>query len=150
MSFQEKYTWVGLFVSIGVAVAYAVVILGQLGQTPVAQIAYQRPMLVAIGVSVVATIVGTIIMAIVSSIAVEITGQGSHKDIDRADERDKDISRRGELAGYYASSIGLVGALALAMLQQEHFWISNTIYASFVLASIASAAAKLVLYRRGF
>lgn len=150
MPFEEKSTWVNLLVSFAVPVVYAVVIIGRLGAESVSHIAYQRPLLIAIGVSIVATIVGTIITAIVSSIAVEITGEGSHDEVGRTDERDKDIHRRGELAGYYVASAGAVGALVLAMLRQDQFWIANALYLSFVLASIVSGARKLFLYRRGF
>jgi len=52
--------------------------------------------------------------------------------------------------GYYVSSVGVVGAMALTMLEYEYFWIANALYVSFVLASLVSATVKLVAYRRGF
>lgn len=154
MPFDEKITWVNLAVSFAVPAYYASVIVGQLGTTPLAQIAYQRPLIIAIIVAIVLNIVGSILTGIGTGIAtgvrVELTGEGSMDEIGRSDERDKDISRRGELVGYWVSSVGVVGALALAMLRQDQFLIANAIYAGFVAASIASGIAKLVLYRRGF
>lgn len=154
MPFEEKVTWVNLVVSLAVPAYYAKAILGQLGTTPVAQIAYQRPLVTAIIVSIVLTIAGSIAAAIAGGIATgvrkELTGEGSMDEVGRTDERDKDINRRGELVGYYFSSVGAVAALGLAMYRQDPFWIANSLYVGFVLASIASGITKLVLYRRGF
>ena len=71
-------------------------------------------------------------------------------DINRTDERDKTINRRGELIGYYVSSAGVVVVMGLTMLEYEYFWIANALYASFVLGSLVSSAVKLAAYRRGF
>ena len=150
MAFEEKLTWVNAIVTVIVAGAYFAIVGARLGDTTVDRIAYQIPMIVAIVASVVLTIVGTIAAAIGSAVTAEITGEGSIDEVDRSDERDKDINRRGELAGYYASSIGLIAALALAMTRQDAFWIANAIYMSFVIATVVSSVTKLVLYRRGF
>ncbi|MBU1078875.1 MAG: hypothetical protein KKB59_00160, partial [Spirochaetes bacterium] len=71
-------------------------------------------------------------------------------DIDRRDERDDHINRRGELVGYYVSSAGALGALALAMLRYDQFWIANALYLAFAVGGIVSSVAKLIAYRRGF
>jgi preprotein translocase subunit SecG len=116
----------------------------------VGQIAYQVPMLVAIAAMVVLTIVGTILMGVGTGIGIEMSGKGTSEDIGRTDERDREISRRGVLAGYVAASVGAVGALAITMLRVDHFWIANTLYLSFVASSLVSGITKLVAYRRGF
>jgi hypothetical protein len=158
MSFEEKFTWVSAVVSTGVAAVYFAIVLPQARTVAVAEIAYQTPLLIAIAALVVLTIVGAIVTAIVtaigSAISAEVTGQGtvadSVGDVGRTDERDKDISRRGELIGYYVSSSGVVGVMALAMLRYDQFWIANALYLSFVLGAIVAAVAKVVAYRRGF
>lgn len=154
MPFEERVTWVNLLVSFAVPAYYASTVMGQLGDTPVADIAYQRPLITAIIVSIVLTIVGSIVAAVGDGIAKgirkEVTGEDRMDEVGRSDERDKDINRRGELIGYYASSVGALAALALAMMRQDQFWIANSLYAGFVLASIVSGIAKIVLYRRGF
>jgi hypothetical protein len=150
MPFEEKFTWVSAVVSTGVAAVYFAIVLGQVGSVPVAEIAYQWPLLIAIGSLIVLTIVGAIVVAIGTAISAEITGSGSVDDIGRNDERDADINRRGELVGYYASSAGALGVLALAMLRYDPFWIANALYLSFVVGALVSSAAKLVAYRRGF
>lgn len=158
MTFEEKFTWVSAVVSTGVAAVYFAFVLGEVRTVPVAEIAYQRPLLIAIGALVVLSIIGAILTAIVTAIGAavtaEITGEGSIEDsvgdIGRSDERDKDIHRRGELIGYYVSSAGVVGVMALAMLRYDQFWIANALYLSFVIGALVAAVAKLVAYRRGF
>ena len=79
-----------------------------------------------------------------------IQGRKPEDEIDRKDERDKTISRRGDLIGYYVASAGMVGVLILTMLEADYFWIANALYLSFVVAMAVSSAVKLVAYHRGF
>jgi|PlaIllAssembly_1097288.scaffolds.fasta_scaffold494065_1 hypothetical protein len=150
MSFEEKLTWVNLFVTLGVATTYFVVVLTPLGEVPAAEIAYQRPLLIAVGASIVLTIAGAILAAIGTAISSELSGQGTVEDIDRKDERDVEFNRRGDLLGYYVASVGALGVMALTMLESEYFWIANTLYLSFVAAALVSGVVKLVLYHRGY
>jgi hypothetical protein len=150
MPFKEKFTWVSLLVFLAVPGVYFAVVLGQVAGAPVAEIAYQVPMLVAIGVSILLTIAGTILMGIGTGIAIELSGNGSTEDIGRDDERDQDIAVRGQVAGSYAAAAGALGALVLAMLRFDQFWIANAIYLSFVASTVTAAIVKLVAYRRGF
>jgi len=149
MTFREKMAWVSALVSVVVGAVYFSVVAGRSDGGPVSEIAYQWPMIIA----VIATIVRSILVhryGHATAIRVEITGEGSTKDIDREDERDVGIDRRGELIGYYVSSVGVLAALVLAMLRQDQFWIANALYLFLLIGSVVSAAAKIVLYRRGF
>ena len=150
MPFEEKFTWVSAVVSTGVAAVYFAIVFDQMRTVPVEQIAYQRPLIIAIGALVALTVLGSILIAIGSAISARIKGNGSADDINRKDERDTDINRRGELIGYYVSSGGALGALALAMLRCDQFWIANALYFSFVVGALVSSVAKLIAYRRGF
>jgi hypothetical protein len=150
MPFDEKFTWVSLVVSAVVSGVYFTMVISQVGSVQVGQIAYQVPMLVAIAAMVVLTITGTILMGVGTGIGIELSGKGTPEDIGRTDDRDREISRRGILAGYVAASVGAVGALAITMLKVDHFWIANTLYLSFVASSLVSGITKLVAYRRGF
>jgi len=150
MPFAEKVNWVNVGVTVVVATLYFVVVLGQLGQHAAAEIAYQVPLLTAVGAAIVLTIVSTILVAIGASISSVIEGGDPAKDLDRKDERDKDIERRGEVVGYYVASAGVVGVLAITMLNYDHFWIANGLYASFAVASIVSSVVKIRAYHRGF
>lgn len=150
MSFEEKLTWVNTTVTIVVTAVYAWTVAGRMAGTPVAEVAYQVPMIVAVGAIIVMTIVGTILMSIGAAISDEITGGGALKEIDRRDERDENINRRGELIGYYILSAGALGVLALAMLRFDPFWIANALFLSLMLGGTAASVAKLVVYRRGY
>lgn len=154
MTFEEKTTWVAAVVMAGVSAVYYWIVMGQLGEVPAAQIAYQAPLVIAVVATVVLTIIGSIVTAIGSAIgtaiSVEVTGVGSVDDIGRTDERDKSIGRRGELVGYYVSSVGMVVVLGMAMLEYDYFWIANVLYGSFLLGSLVSSAVKIAAYRRGF
>jgi hypothetical protein len=149
MPFEERMTWVNLVVTLVVPVWYVVTMAGRLGDTSAADIAYQKPMLIAFGVYIGLSIVCAIAVSIASAISAEVRGRGT-ADIDRKDERDKDIGRRGDVVGFYVASAGAVGVIALTMLEYDYFWIANALYLSFVVATLVASVVKLVLYRRGF
>ena len=150
MPFEEKMTWVSVVVGFLVPVTYFAVVLPQLSDTAAAEIAYQPPLVISVVASIVLMIAGAIAMAVATAIGAEITGTGSVDDIDRTDERDVQISRRGDVVGYYVASVGAVAALILTMLEYDYFWIANTLYLSFAVASVVAGIVKLRAYRRGF
>jgi hypothetical protein len=150
MPFEEKITSVNAVVTVIVPIAYFAVMLGRLGDTSAADIAYQKPLLIAIGASIVLTIIGAILAGIGTGISAELRGRRPEDEIDRKDERDKTISRRGDLIGLYVSSAGMVGVLALTMLEYDYFWIASALYLSFVVGTLVGSVVKLVAYHRGF
>jgi len=154
MSFEERLTWVSGAATVLVIAWYGRFLGGALAQLPVEEIAYQRPLLVALGAMIVLTIVGAIAVAIGSAIAaaigVELGGRGSADDVDRTDERDAVIEARGDRFAYYVVSALMVGALALTMLEWPHFWIAHAMFGAFVAAGLVGIVVKLVAYRRGF
>jgi len=139
MSFEEKGTWIYLVVALVVPAVYFANVLGQVGETPVTEIAYVRPMITAIIVAIVVSIVAHIVVAIASP-----------KDADKKDERDKSINRLGEYVGGIVLAVGAAGVLVLTMAEFEHFWIANALYATFILQGLTSTSVKIVAYRRGF
>jgi hypothetical protein len=150
MPFEEKMTWVSVVVTILVPVWYLVTVLGRLQDTTAAEIAWQRLMLIAFGATVALTIVGAILMSIATSVSAVARGRKPADDIDRKDERDKTIGRRGDVIGYWVASAGMVAVLILTMLEYEYFWIGSALYLSFVVAMVVSSVVKLVAYHRGF
>lgn len=138
MTFEEKSTWVFGVVAVVGYVVYLALVLPQLGD-PIGEVAYQWPM--------AGTILGGIAAGIVGGILV---GMSSPKEAGKADQRDKEIDRFGNRVGQSFVVIGAVGALVLALLSAEHFWIANTLYLGFVLSAVLTVIAKLVAYRRGF
>ncbi|MEV4099412.1 hypothetical protein AB0J42_04060 [Nonomuraea sp. NPDC049649] len=139
MTSEEKRSWIYAVVGAGVAAVYFATVLSQVPGADVTRIAYVRPMLIAIAAGIVLGILAGIAAAVFSP-----------KDAGRTDERDRRINRRGEHAGFYVMSVAAIVPLALAMAEAAHFWIANTLYLAFVLATVASSIVKIVLYRRGF
>lgn len=150
MTFEEKMTWVSAFVTPLVALAYLTTVLSRLADTSAAEVAYQAPLLVAVGVTVLLMIGGAITIAVATTARAEITGVGSVDDIDRRDERDADINRRGDQVGLYVGSAAAVAALALTMLEADYVWIATALYLGFVVASLANDGVRIAAYRRGF
>ena len=150
MPFEEKMTWVNAVVTVIIPVAYFAIMLGRLRDVSAAEITYQWPLLIAIGTSIVLTIVGSILAGIGTGISAELRGRSASDEIDRKDERDKQIRRHGDLIGFYVSSVGMVGVLALTMLEYEYFWIASALYLSFVVGTLVSSVVKIVAYHRGF
>ena len=150
MSFEEKLTWVNTVTTVIVAAVYAWIIGSQIAAGPVTDIAYQKPMIIALGAIVVLTIVGAIATAIGTAVGVKISGEGSVADIDRKDERDVHINRRGDLASYYVVAVFMFAILAMTMLEYPHFWIANAVFVALLASGLTSSAVKLVAYHRGF
>ena len=134
MSYEEKGTWVYLVVSLGVYIAYVIYVLGQ--GVPLPESNWVWPIVISIGIAIVAAIVLRIIVEIVTP-----------SDSYRSDVRDKSISRQGDAAGNALIIAGALGGLILALLAQPHFWIANAIYLGFVLSALVSSIVRIAAYR---
>ncbi len=138
MSYTERNTWLyGVVAIAGYAVYLALVLPRAIGH-PIAEVAYQAPMLATIGGAIVAGILGGIVLG-------AIVPRGAA----RADVRDREIDRAGARAGQAFIVLGAVAALVLALASVEPFWIANVIYLGFVLSAALSSAVRIVAYRRG-
>lgn len=135
MPYGEKHTWAYLTTAVTVPVVYTVYMLTRLAETPAADIAFQRPLIIA----VIASIVMNMFVAPMP-----------RKGIDRRDQRDTDINRRGEHIGFFVLAFAMLGPFALAMTEADHFWIANAMYLVYVLNAVTSSTVKLVLYHRGW
>ena len=110
-----------------------------------------RPLLWTVGATIIASIAGSIIAAILAAIVTAARdGKEAVNEIDRKDERDKQIGRIGELAGFYVLSAGILGAIALTMTGSAHFWIANALYLTLVVSGLVTAVVKVAVFRRGF
>ncbi len=138
-SFEERRTWIFGGVTALSYLGYLSVVLLRAGQMPLREVAYAWPLVGSILLAIAASIVGTILSAI-----------SRPEDADQSDERDASIDARGDRVGYQAFSVLMLGPLALAMAEVDHFWIGNAIYLGFVIAAEAAVFKKIVLYRRGF
>ena len=138
MSFDEKNTWAFGIIAIAGYISYLVILLTD-AATPVTETPYVVPMLSTIGGAIAAGIVSGIVLGIFS---------GAERQ--KRDQRDRQIYRRGEYLGHSFVLAGAIGALLLALLDVDTFWIANVLYLAFVIAAVVSSVAKIVAYRTGF
>ena len=142
MSYIEKNTWLfGGIVVVGYA-TYLLLLFTQAAGRPIEQADYVVPMLGTIGGAIVAGILGAIVLSIVTRADRDNKG--------KPDVRDKEIEHAGERVGNSIVVIGAIGALVLAWLEVDHFWIANEIYLAFVVSGLLGTMTRLALYRRGF
>jgi len=138
-SYEEKGVWTSLVVSLGVSIWYAAVVLGRLQQTSAERLDFGPTLLLAIGVSIGASIIVRILVEILSP-----------SDSYKVDARDKEISRRGSYVMGMVVAIGMIGPLLLAIISADAFWIANAMFAIYIVGSVAGNIVQLIAYRRGF
>jgi hypothetical protein len=143
MTMGERVTWAYGVLATVTAIAYFAIVVPRIADTPVGEIAWQLPMLVAIGVTIVGTILATIISAIVAAIVTRDVEQAS-------DLRDTQISHRGDRANLAITGAGIAFVLALAMLGAAPFFIGNALFAIGAIGAIASSITKIRAYRVAF
>jgi len=78
------------------------------------------------------------------------TSLGTPRSEYKADARDKEIARIGDLTGQSFLVIGALVGMGLAMLDADSFWVANVIYLGFVLSAVLGSATKIAGYRGGF
>ena len=142
MSYEERGQWVYLIAIVLTYGAYVAIVLGQVAQTPLAEVDYVPTMLWAIGIGIALSIVGRIVVEIAAQIA---SPSESHE----ADVRDRDIGRFGEYFAGTVLGIGMVVPFALTLAEFDYFWIGNAMYLAFALSALIGTTVKLVAYRRG-
>jgi drug/metabolite transporter (DMT)-like permease len=136
MSYEEKVTWSFFGVTVIAFVGYMLWLLPKFFGPNVTQISYVTPMLIAIGLAIIA--------AIIANISISIT-QGT-----RRDERDREIERYGQVHSQFITEIGALVALGMAMARLEHFWIAHTLYVVCVGNAVLGCILKIMCYRQGF
>ena len=138
-SFQEKSLWlvfVGLIVSFGLYAMVGVVPLLPLTETR--NVMPQQVVLfaLAVGVLVIAQVVGHVVIAIVDR-------------QEETDERDRLISMLGVRNGSYVLATGVFTALCVAVATEGNFLFTHVLLAFWVLAQLVETGTQLFLYRRG-
>jgi hypothetical protein len=138
MTFQERSLWAYGFAALAAPVAYFVWLAGKIADADaVADIAYVRVLLWAIGGGILLNMIGTVFV------------RGAGKGADLKDQRDREIDRRGNAINFVVFSILVVIPFALAMRDADSFWIANAIYLAYVASALLGVAIKAVLYRKG-
>lgn len=138
MSYEEKVTWMAGALALVAYGVYLTLVLGAATATPLTEVPILWPML--------GTIAGSVVAATVLS---TVLGIGHPRSERRRDQRDREITRFGDLTGNAFVVIGALGALLLALFEVEQFWIANLVYLCFFLSAVLSSIAKIVAYRRG-
>ena len=149
MTMEERTVWVYLVMVIITSTTYFAVIASRLLDTPAAQVSWVTPMLWALGISIIGTILGTIVVTIGATIGQGVRGKPTAID-HGSDERDRDIKRYGSRKTQGIISVGLGGALVLAMIDADTFWIGNFLFLIGTLGAIVETTVKIRAYRRGF
>ena len=141
MSFKERSALLMAGSLVLVYGAYFCVVVRWLQVAPASEVAYQPLLIVATIPLVILAVVGHAVLALFS--------WGELREAAVDDERDRLITIRSERIGGLVLSLGIAGGLVLAMFSVEHFFIANALLLIWVLAEIAEASTRVVLYRRG-
>src|SRR5699024_5641137 len=113
MSYEEKGAWTYLLTALLVWGGYAVVVVIRADGGALADVRYVPVLLWAVGISILVNMVGRVLVEIVRP-----------SDTHQADERDKEINRRGEYVAGIVLAVAVVGPFALALTGAAHFWIA--------------------------
>ena len=100
-------------------------------------------MLWAIGASVVGAIILAIVFAIVAAIV-------TRREPENGDIRDKQIERHGNRVAQSIVAFGSLGALVLAMLETDVFWIGNALFLVGAVGAVVGGIVSIVAYRGVF
>jgi len=164
MTMSERSVWAYLVTVVVTSGVYLTLMVTRLANGPVGEIAWVGPMLWTLGASVLGSVVLTIVLTIAGTISATIarsiasagTGQPGRPaapvvEIDAgSDARDKDIDLVGDHVLVGVLGAGFVGALVLAMLEADTFWIGNLLFVFGTIGAIVETTTKIRLYRRGF
>lgn len=140
---SERAAWVAAVLTPLATAGYFAVVLPQLADTRVADLAWQAPMLWSMGLNFVGTIVVTIVAGVGAGLRREQLDTSS-------DVRDRDIDRYGSRVALTIAAGGLLAALVLAMLELDPFWIGSAAFLIGAIGATAGAIAQLRAYRGVF
>lgn len=144
LSFHEKSLWVTLLTLLGAFGIYftaAVQWYRQFaGTAPGMAVDVMPPQVVLLGVAIGMIVVATIVGHALIAIADRRT---------ETDERDALIALKGTRNGAYVLATGAFFALYAALATDGNFIFTHVLLASWVLAQLVEIASQLVLQRRG-
>jgi hypothetical protein len=121
----------------------------QVWSKPIDEVDWVAPLLWALGISIVTVIIGSIIAGVGGAIGLTVRGRNVGSELG-TDSRDKHIARHARLRTYWVSSVLAMGALILAMLDVDTFWIGTFVFVMATIGAIAEAVVRIRAYRRGF
>lgn len=134
MVYHERAAWAGLIAAFVTTGVYIGLVRGA--------DAWIWPMVWAIGIGVALSILITILWGIVAGVRDRDAATAS-------DLRDRDINRFGGRAEYMVLVAAGLAVIVLCAIGAELFWIANTMFGGFVIASLVGGIARVIAYRRG-
>jgi len=139
MTFTEKYTSVGLVISIVAFIGYwaVVIVRAVTDDLPLTEVAWQGPMLVVL-------LVGGGLYAIVF-LAQWLRARREPY----SDARDLEIERYAQTAGGGITGLAVLATLIMLALGAPTFWVANVLFVGSFLGSLASGGVTLAAYREG-
>lgn len=149
MGMDERATWMQFFATVATTAVYLSVVVPRALSEPIADVSWVVPMLWALGVSITLVILGSIAAGIGGAMVLTIKGRDVDSEL-RSDRRDKEIELYARRRTYWMLVLIVGGALVLAMLDLDTFWIGNFVYVAATLESVVQTIVKLRAYRRGF
>jgi hypothetical protein len=139
VTLEERRSWTYLAVAVVSYGAYLSAVFSKAASAPLVDVDYVPAMLWSIGIAIV--------FGILLNIAIGIFTPRPEQ---TKDARDRDIDLIGDHVGQAFLVIGGVGALLLAIVEADYFYIANVLYLCFVLSAVVGSVAKVIVYRRGF
>jgi hypothetical protein len=150
MTPEERGVWVyGIVAPLTAVIYLAIVVPRLIGHDP-AEVSWVAPMLWMIGVAIVGSILGTILSTIGAAIGLAVRGRDPEEAGARPDERDRAIKSYGDRKTQSIVAFGTIGALILAMIDADGFWIGSFLFLNGTIAAVVEAVVKIRAYRRGF
>jgi len=138
VGFNEKLYWSIIILTIIVAAWYADAAIAFAANSTTAIEDFSAYLWWAMGIYVVAIIVGTILVAIFDK----------DKNKETYDERDNIIDMRSERIASYAQGFGLFGILVMVMMDYSAFALANSILGVMVFSTLVGFGLRLFHYRR--
>lgn len=139
MEFSQRHTLVGTALSIAAMLTYLtiVVVRALTDALPLAQVAWQAPMLWCVGLGGAAYALTYGVM------------RAQHRGQRVADERTERIDTQAEFAASSITGLGVLAALVMLALNVDSFWVAHTLLLVSWLGSLVGAAVAIDAYRGG-
>jgi hypothetical protein len=139
MEFSQRHTLVGTAISIAAVLTYLTIVTVRAltDDVPLAQVAWQAPMLWCVGL-------GGAAYAVVYGVM-----RAQHRGERVSDERTVRIDTQAEFTASGITGLAVLAALVMLALDVDSFWVANTLLLMSWLGSLAGAAVAIDAYRGG-
>lgn len=134
MTFEQKTQWAYGFAALVTTLVYVGWLAFQLQDTAAQDLNY----------------VPALLWTLLASFIIHSLGRGmaygKRPSDRRSDERDREVSRRGDALTFFVFSGLAAIPLALGMAGVDAFWITNSLYLAFAISAVFGVIAKSIIY----